>query len=188
MADDHDRYQHEPVDMKALARAREWREKRARRVIGIIGGLVLGALLVDLVLEYAGGAYLLFRSRDDDWDEVAIQNASGAGVESTVLFTARVNRQDADRLGKFLREAGVFSGTEPKSCALSRRPDGYVVSLFIHDGYLDDKDVIRQMDELRRSIASNVFEGKPVILQMCRRDVVNVGKRRHLNVVQELRD
>jgi hypothetical protein len=188
MADEHDEYQHESVDYDALARARERRDRRDRRVIGFIGGLALGVLLVDLVLEYTGGAYLLFRSRDDTWDSVAVRNTDGAGVESTVDFTAHVERADAERLGEFLRTAGVFSGTDTKGCALSRRPEGYVISLFVPDGYLDDRDVIRDLEHLRRAVSAEVFGGTPVVLQMCRRGVLVARGKRHLNVVRELRD
>ena len=173
MADEHDEYKLEPIDLEALARERERREADE---------------LVDVALEYAGGAFLLFRSRDDTWDSISVPNVDGAGVESTVDFTARVDRADAQRLGDFFRRVGVFVGTEPKGCALSRRPDGFVVSVFIPEGYLDDRDVIREFDSLRRQLSAEVFNGQPVILQMCKRDVIVAGNRRHLNVVRELRD
>jgi hypothetical protein len=142
---------------------RRWGTRPQRLVAGVVGTAVgLGAVV--LALEFFG--VKVWPRSKDAWESITYQAHNG-WVSSDLFYTPYVSKAEARKLGDFLNDRGFFDRTTPVSVVLTRTREGYVVSFFVRDRAWDDEQFVTEVDDLRRQMSAAVFDGRPVIVQLC---------------------
>jgi len=187
MADEFDQYQHERPSFAERQAARRQSQARQRRIVLGVAGIVIGALVVDLALEWVLGLKLLFRS-SDEWEMLTYRNDTPEEVYSAVYYTGHVTEDEARRLGAYSQRVGLFRVPHTVTVLLSHAGGEYVVSFFVTEGEFDNLDLRRQVREYRVGVSAEVFGGQPVVVQLCDRRVQPAGSHPEVRVRRVIRD
>jgi hypothetical protein len=108
------------------------------------------------------------------------------GLGEEVGYAGGVTRGQAQKFGDLLTEVGLFDGQGPKRVELTMEGDRYVVTCTLKDLGWEEPAVIAAFRALHGRLASEVFDGGPVIIRLCdqyktSRRVITVGLGRRLS-------
>ena len=116
---------------------------------------------------------------DDEYDAIALTNRHGG--PAGVYYTGRVSTRDAERVGQLLIEADAFGGPNGAEILLDREGGAAVVSVFC--AAVPPDDVLDELfPPLRRRLSDEVFDGGPVVIEICSQDVKLVMRKVQRNV------
>lgn len=88
-----------------------------------------------------------------------------------VQFTRAATESRAQRLGQFLKEIGYFNAKWPKTVRLDKRRGTFLISFALKAGRWRNPNHVRVFREMCADMASRVFDGHPIELRLCNRDM-----------------
>ncbi|MBN1947035.1 MAG: hypothetical protein JW797_15275 [Bradymonadales bacterium] len=119
-------------------------------------------ILAVLLLLLAGALFLYTR---------LVGSPPGERVEfgpEEIFYREGATESDALRLGDYLRQIGTFDGNSEKTAVLSGDSEGYTVQFIVRQEAFEDQALLTATFEmLADRISANVFEGKPVTVELC---------------------
>jgi hypothetical protein len=98
--------------------------------------------------------------------ELLANNVVDFGNEQNITYEDGATEVETRALGAHLVEIGFFNG-RGKDVQLKKKGDGYVVGFVVGDKTWDDPEMVRSFGLIRDGIATAVFRGKPVTVELC---------------------
>ncbi len=98
------------------------------------------------------------------------------GRDDEIYYSGGATRDDAQRLGAFLKSDGFFDDKSPQSAVLAKSEQLVLVSFFLDNGDTGKTEVVQSYEELAATLSGEVFDGQPV--QILFRDGMNRIRRR----------
>jgi hypothetical protein len=138
------------------------RAARGRKML-LIGGGVLGSLALLGILCVA-----LWPANPDSWELIEFTNK--AGGRASLHYTKRSKKDDAERLGTFLREKDMFGGRAGADVVFDDQGGQRVISFFMDRP--PSRDMWDDYRELRDQLTSQLFKGGSVKIQLCKSTVM----------------
>jgi hypothetical protein len=89
------------------------------------------------------------------------------GRAERVTFRGGATREQAQRLGRLLKQERLFDGTGPRDVDLAWDGSGFVVSFLIETNMWDNPDVVFTYRQLHNKLEQEVFRGQPVEIRLC---------------------
>ena len=156
---------------------------RARRIRWLIASLIIVPALLILtlfVLQIFG--VRLIGELHPLGERIAVHGMNPA-EEYAVYYGVEISKSRAQRLADALTKEGTFAGPDGATVTLWHNDGKYIVSFVVSEFAWHDPKVIQYYTELRDRLSHDVFDGKPVQVQLCdsKMDLDGVG-RGHLHV------
>ncbi|SHJ24888.1 hypothetical protein SAMN02745163_01558 [Clostridium cavendishii DSM 21758] len=87
--------------------------------------------------------------------------------KSQIYYTNNVTKSEAQKLGDYLKEQGVFSSNSESDMKIDKKKDVYIFSLIINDDSINNKEVTDSMPLISKELSENVFNNKKVQVDLC---------------------
>ncbi len=84
-----------------------------------------------------------------------------------VFFKDGATRDDAQHLGEVLKKVDYFNQDSSNKVALKKKGERYILSFVVEQDAWFDKEMSNALLKLGTYISAELYEGRPVIVQMC---------------------
>lgn len=88
--------------------------------------------------------------------------------KSELFYTKNVTKEDATKLGDYLKEQRFFIDDEKTiSIQLDKLKDTFLFRMVVLDSALNDKNFIANANAFPADLSEHVFDKKPVVFHLC---------------------
>ncbi|WP_130807881.1 hypothetical protein [Senegalia massiliensis] len=119
--------------------------RKASYLIPVIISLIVSAILIFLLIT-----------------TIHIPDNKITYNESELYYTERVTEEQAEELGNYLSQQGLFDGGSPVFLKIDKSEDIYKLSFVVDEDYLDDTELQESAKYLSNEISVNVFDNNKV--------------------------